>query len=287
MGSRRKKINIRDNYWSFCGRRLVEFSDIEPGFRVLDVGTGSGACLIPAAKKTGERGEVIGIDIRDNAVRMANENIRKCGIWNAKAIKMDAEHMCYPEGDFDYALCGFVGFGSVYDYENKEYRKPHKSSLIMEEIHRVLKLGGSAGFSNWKLQEEIETLRELTVKYLEESGIAPLKRIPMGYSKEDEEGIQRLMTDAGFTNISDQVKDIDVIYNNDDEWFDYMSGVGRGGIGRGIIYAAVGKDPRDIQNLKKAILPHIPDSHRHAKTLVFTKSVIYSHGTKTTRSQRR
>lgn len=277
MSSRRKTINIRDNYWSFFGRRLVDLSDIKPGFRVLDVGTGAGACLIPAARKTGKRGRAIGIDINNDAIRRANENLRKLGIPNATAIEMDAKQMSYPEGDFDYVLCGFVGFGRVYNYEKKEYRLPNKSSLIMEEIHRVLKLGESAGFSNWKLQEEIETLRELTMKYLKESGRTPLKKISMGYSKEDEEGIQRLMTDAGFTNISVKVEDIDVIYNNDDEWFRYM-------LAHGIIQAAVGEELEDI---KQTILSQIPESHRRANTLVFTKSVIYSHGTKTTGSPRR
>lgn len=271
MGSERKKINIRDNYWSFCGHRLVELSDIKPGFRLLDVGTGHGACLIPAAKKTGEHGKAIGIDINDKFVRMTNENLEQCGIPNAAAYNMDARQMSYPDGDFDYALCGFVGFGSVYDYEKKEYRKPNK---IMEEIHRVLKLGGGAGFSNWRNQECIETMRELTVKYLEESGRSPLKSIPPGYSKEDEEGIKRLMTDAGFTDIYIHIEDIDVIYNNDDEWFKHIRGVGRG-----IIYAAVGEDYSEFKQLKKAILPLL-DSHRCADTLVFTKSVIYSHGTK-------
>ena len=272
MGSQRKTINIQDNYWLFFGHRLAELSDIKPDFRVLDVGTGDGACLIPATKKTGERGRVIGIDYRDDKVRSANEKLRKCGITNATAIKMDATQMCYPDCDFDYALCGFVGFGRVYDYEKKEYR-PNKSNKIMQEIHRVLKLGGSADFSNWLLQEDIATLRELTMKYLEERGRAPLKSISMGYSKEDEEGIRRIMTDAGFTNISVDTEDYDMIYNNDDEWFRYM-------LAHGIIQAAVGEDPRDIKQLKQTILTQIPESHRRANTLVFTKSVIYSHGTK-------
>jgi len=254
----------------------VELSDIKPGFRILDVGTGDGACLIPAANKTGERGRAIGIDYNDRAVRRANEKLEKCGIPNAAAYKMDARQMSYPDSDFDYALCGFVGFGSIYDYEKKEYR-PNKSNEIMEEIHRVLKLGGGAGFSNWRNQECLETLRELTVKYLEERGRSPLRIIGTGYSKEDKEGIKRLMTDAGFTDICIHIEDIDVIYNNDDEWFKNMRGVGRG-----IIHNAVGEDYSEHKQLKKAILPQIPESHRRANTLVFTKSVIYSHGTKTT-----
>jgi len=276
MSSQRKIINIACAQ-SFFGHHLVDLSDIKPGFRLLDVGTGDGACLIPAAKKTGEHGKAIGIDYNDRAVKSANEKLEKCGIPNAAAYKMDARQMSYPDSDFDYALCGFVGFGSIYDYEKKEYR-PNKSNKIMEEIHRVLKLGGGAGFSNWRNQECLETLRELTVKYLEESGKSPLRSIGTGYSKEDEEGIKRLMTDAGFTDICIHVEDIDVIYKDDDEWFYYMRRSGRN-----IIYNAVGEDYSAHKQLKKAILPLL-DSHRRDNTLVFTKSVIYSYGTKTTDS---
>lgn len=275
MGSQRKTINIQDNYWSFFGRRLVELSDIKPGFRILDVGTGTGACLIPAAKKTGERGSAIGIDINDNYVRRANENLSNFGLRNATATNMDAKQMSFTENHFDYALCGFVGFGSVYDYERKEYRQTNR---IMQEIYRVLKDGGGVGFSNWRLQGDIETLRELSMKYLEEMGRAPLRRIPMGYSKEDEEGIQKLMTDAGFTNIIIHVEDLNVRYNHDDEWFRYMSGAGRA-----IVQATVDEKPGDIEHFKRTILSQIPESHRRADTLVFRKSVIYSYGIKTTK----
>ena len=51
------------DYWDYFGVRLVEHAAIPPGAHVLDVGCGTGASLFPAARKTGPRGHVIGIDI--------------------------------------------------------------------------------------------------------------------------------------------------------------------------------------------------------------------------------
>ena len=50
-------------YWDYFGARLTEHAAIYPGASLLDVGCGTGSSLIPAAKKTGARGYITGIDI--------------------------------------------------------------------------------------------------------------------------------------------------------------------------------------------------------------------------------
>ena len=51
------------DYWDYFGVRLVECATIPLGARLLDVGCGTGSSLLPAAKRTGARGRVVGIDI--------------------------------------------------------------------------------------------------------------------------------------------------------------------------------------------------------------------------------
>jgi O-methyltransferase/aklanonic acid methyltransferase len=50
-------------HFPLLGRRIVELSQIPAGARILDVASGRGAILFPAAEKVGPTGEVIGIDI--------------------------------------------------------------------------------------------------------------------------------------------------------------------------------------------------------------------------------
>lgn len=51
------------DYWDFFGARLVEHAEIYPGARLLDIGCGAGSSLFQGAKKAGQQGFAIGIDI--------------------------------------------------------------------------------------------------------------------------------------------------------------------------------------------------------------------------------
>ncbi|MBV9173334.1 MAG: class I SAM-dependent methyltransferase [Chloroflexi bacterium] len=46
-----------------AGRRLVEVAQVQPGDVILDLGTGRGAVLLPAARRVGPCGRAIGVDI--------------------------------------------------------------------------------------------------------------------------------------------------------------------------------------------------------------------------------
>ena len=61
----------------FChfGRRLVEVARIPKGARVLDIATGTGAVLLPAIDAVGPQGYVTGIDLSEEMVQKASEEI--------------------------------------------------------------------------------------------------------------------------------------------------------------------------------------------------------------------
>ncbi len=48
--------------------RLVKLADIQPGYKVLDIATGTGIVAIEAAQIVGNEGYVIGIDIATGMV---------------------------------------------------------------------------------------------------------------------------------------------------------------------------------------------------------------------------
>jgi SAM-dependent methyltransferase len=51
--------------FAYAGRRLVELAGVGPGDSVLDVATGRGAALFPAAERVGHTGRVVGIDLAE------------------------------------------------------------------------------------------------------------------------------------------------------------------------------------------------------------------------------
>jgi SAM-dependent methyltransferase len=122
------------------GRRLVEVVGIEPGQRVLDVATGRGAVLFPAAERAGAMGEVIGVDIAESMVRVANEEAERRGL-GTPVRAMDAEQLNFPDHSFDRVLCGF---GLMFF--------PHQVTAL-GGFRRVLKPGGRVGVSTWRASQ--------------------------------------------------------------------------------------------------------------------------------------
>ena len=87
-------------YWDIFGYELVNQVKIPRGSNVLDVGTGRGACLIPAVEKTGEEGHVLGIDIRQKpiildgwflkAIDVGGQELYQRTFWSLGAAQADA-----------------------------------------------------------------------------------------------------------------------------------------------------------------------------------------------------
>lgn len=122
------------------GRRLVEVVGVEPGQRVLDVATGRGAVLFPAAERVGAAGEVIGIDLAEGMVRAAHTAVTRRHL-PARVRVMDAEQLDFPDGSFDAVLCGF----GIMFFPNLPG--------ALAEFRRVLKPGGRLGVSTWRITQ--------------------------------------------------------------------------------------------------------------------------------------
>lgn len=45
----------KPTFWQYFGNRLAQLAEINPGSRILDVGTGGGAVLIPATRQKAPR----------------------------------------------------------------------------------------------------------------------------------------------------------------------------------------------------------------------------------------
>ena len=122
------------------GRRLVEESGIAPGQRVLDVATGRGAVLLPAAERVGPTGAAVGIDLAEAMVRATRDEAARRGL-PAEVRAMDAEALDFPDGAFDCVLCGFgVMFFPRLDRALGEFR-------------RVLRPDGRLAVSTWRVAQ--------------------------------------------------------------------------------------------------------------------------------------
>jgi SAM-dependent methyltransferase len=79
---------------------------VSPGSRVLDIGCGTGATTIAAARRAGPEGRVTGIDISEPMLALARERAAHAGVA-AQFIQADAEIAVLEPASFDSLISRF------------------------------------------------------------------------------------------------------------------------------------------------------------------------------------
>lgn len=74
-------------------RRLVDRAAVAQGARVLDVATGTGTILLAAAERAGERGVLVGVDLSEEMLGRAADEVRQEGLANVELRVMDAQRL--------------------------------------------------------------------------------------------------------------------------------------------------------------------------------------------------
>lgn len=197
-------------YWDYFGKRLVEYSKVNSGARVLDIGMGRGASLFPAINRVGKEGYVIGIDSSEVMVNETHKDILSRNIHNVEVRNMNAENMNFDENFFDNVICGF-GIGYLLLSDSK-----------LNGILRILKDGGQAGFSIWGIQEDQRWLTEIVKKYLP-SDLASNNNGKLDIPRFDNvNDVTKILCDSGFHNIKVHEEKSDVVYRDKEEWWEEM-----------------------------------------------------------------
>jgi arsenite methyltransferase len=113
-----------------CGNPLA-YSEVKAGQVVLDLGSGAGIDILLAARKVGPTGRVIGVDMTDEMIAKAHENIAASGLENVEVRKGIIEDLPVETGSVDWVISNCV--------INLSPEKPR----VFAEIARVLRPGGA------------------------------------------------------------------------------------------------------------------------------------------------
>ena len=84
-------------FFRLCANRLVELIGLQPGQRVLDAATGTGAAAIAAASRVGPAGHVVGVDIATDMLEQARRKSMAEQLTNIEFQEGDAEHLSYAD----------------------------------------------------------------------------------------------------------------------------------------------------------------------------------------------
>jgi ubiquinone/menaquinone biosynthesis C-methylase UbiE len=197
------------------GRRLVELARLPAGARVLDVATGRGAVLFPAAEQVGPRGQVVGVDLSPAMVLATSADLERRGLMNARVIQMDAEALDFPDGAFDGLLCGF----SLFFFPRLE--------RALAEFRRVLKPQARLAVSTWGADDpRWDWYDDLVSAY----GAAVRLRTQML----DQGGaLEAALREAGFSDIQIITEERDLAFADEAEWWETQWSIsGRAGLER-------------------------------------------------------
>jgi len=136
-GSAKSYDRVGPSIFSQFGERLVEQIPLARGARALDVATGKGAVLLPAARRVGSEGQVTGIDLSGEILKEAERVVRAEGLTNVELRKMDAEHLEFPDHAFDVVTCAFA----LFLFPDTE--------AALREMYRVCKPGGYVAITSF------------------------------------------------------------------------------------------------------------------------------------------
>ncbi|MFI5304415.1 MAG: class I SAM-dependent methyltransferase [Nitrospiria bacterium] len=96
-----------DRNMSFVNFRLVGDVRIRTGFRILDLGSGTGFPAILAAQAAGETGQVIGQDLANEMLQVARKKAAKLGLTNISFHAGDVTSLAYDNQSFDAVISRF------------------------------------------------------------------------------------------------------------------------------------------------------------------------------------
>jgi ubiquinone/menaquinone biosynthesis C-methylase UbiE len=114
-------------------RAGLKMLDARPGEKMLEIGFGTGHCLIDLAQAVGPSGKVFGVDLSDKMVQAARKLVQDNGLGErVELVTGDALHLPYEPGSLD---------GIFMSFTLELFDTPEIPS-VLAECKRVLKSGG-------------------------------------------------------------------------------------------------------------------------------------------------
>ncbi len=195
------------------GKKLIETVQLREDDIVLDIATGTGEPGLTAATQV-KKGKVIGTDVAEAMISLAQENAKKRGISNYHAQVNDASHLPFQDNTFSVILCRF---GVMY------FADPQAD---IKEMVRVLKHSGRIACSAWSQPEKNPwaTTSGRTVQEILQ--LSPPEPNAPGIFRHAQPGsLAKLFQGAGLRNIREIEVKGELLFDSAEQYWEYTMDV--------------------------------------------------------------
>ncbi len=192
------------------GEKLLKLAELKDGYVVLDVATGTGEPGLTAAKRIGS-GRVIGIDLSQEMVKLAQDKARMKGIGNYEVRVCDVSALPFEAGSFDAVICrhGIMFFPVV--------------SVGMKELVRAIKPGRRLCASVWGPRgEKRDAIQEILNGMLELPPAPPDSPGPYRFSGRPG-SLTSFLTEAGLHQVEEVEMKGEVTYESQDQYWEWLT----------------------------------------------------------------
>lgn len=111
----------------------LDLLEAAPGEKVLEIGFGTGHCLVALARAVGSEGTVCGLDLSDQMAKLARQELKRAGWSERCSIRCgDATQLPYPTAGLDAVFMSFT----LELFDTPEIPR------VLAECRRVLRPGG-------------------------------------------------------------------------------------------------------------------------------------------------
>lgn len=193
---------------------LVAELAVQPGERVLDVGCGRGAALLPLAEAAGATGHVTGIDLSPRMVELTEADVRAAGLAGSVDVRVgDAQEPGVAEGSIDVVASSLVLFFLP------------DPAAALAAWRRTLVDGGRVGVSTFGPFNEEWDVDLVFRPYVPDH--LPDPRFRVGGPFASDEAMEELVAGAGFTDVRTVTTTVASRFVDADEWYRWSLSAGQ------------------------------------------------------------
>ncbi|MBM4245881.1 MAG: methyltransferase domain-containing protein [Deltaproteobacteria bacterium] len=174
------------------GRRAMDRAGIVPGETILDLGCGCGTTTLELAQRTGETGNVLGIDISAPMLELARRRAHDAGTRNARFELADAQTHQFSCASRDVA---FSRFGVMF------FADP---VAAFDNVRRALRPGGRLAFVCWQSLGQNPWMSLPLAAVAQHVALPPPAGpdAPGPFAFADRERVSGILQEAGFTDVA-------------------------------------------------------------------------------------